>query len=137
MAEKLCTLRKSGGGKMKETVLWTNPSPTSDFAGATLTLSDNISHYKYIGIVGVYSKNATTDTLETIYSTDEIVNATSGNTCPCLCIAGYRSNTYYFRHGWYISDTTINFTNARSCTTSTAPSTVNGAMIPISVKGYK
>ena len=37
-----------GGGMLEETVLWTNPSPTSDFAAQTVTLSDSISNYDYI-----------------------------------------------------------------------------------------
>ena len=52
MAETLCTLRTKGGGvaKQTETVLWTNPSPSSSFAGQTVTLSDDIKNYDYVGI---------------------------------------------------------------------------------------
>ena len=137
MAEKLCTLRKCGGGKMKETVLWTNPSPTSDFAGVVVDLSDNISHYKYIGIVGAYSKNSNSNTLECIYPADQLPNATSGAAYPVMSIAGYRSNTFYFRLINYSSDTKIAISSGRSFTSSTAPSTNNGVMIPLTIKGYK
>lgn len=136
MAEKLCTLRKKGGGKMKETVLWTNPSPTSDFAGVVVDLSDNISHYKYIGIVGAYSKSSNSHTLECMYPTDELVNATSGSDYPTMCLGAYR-NAYYFRLINYSSDTMLAISSARTCTTSQAATTVNSAMIPLTIKGYK
>ena len=50
MAEKLCTLRGAGGGgaKQTETVLWTNSSPTSNFADQNVTLSDSMSNYDYL-----------------------------------------------------------------------------------------
>ena len=122
---------------MKETVLWTNPSPTSDFAGAIVDLSDNISHYKYIGIVGAYSKTSNSNAVECIYPSDELPNTTSGSNYPSMCIAGYRNSTFYFRLINYSSDTKIGISSARSFTTTTTPATTNGAMIPLTIKGYK
>ena len=45
-------MKKIGGNgeQYTETVLWTNSAPTSNFAGQTVTLSDNISDYKYIAV---------------------------------------------------------------------------------------
>ena len=39
---------------LNETVLWTNPSPTSATMGFNATLSDNLTNYKYIKIFRVY-----------------------------------------------------------------------------------
>ncbi len=39
------------GGTLKETVLWTNPTPTAIFEKQTVTLPDNISNYSYLKIV--------------------------------------------------------------------------------------
>ena len=54
MSETLCTLRGAGGGgggKLVETVLWTNPSPTSAFSAQAVTLSETIDNYDYIKIL--------------------------------------------------------------------------------------
>lgn len=52
MAEVLASLKKIGGNgeQYTETSLWTNPSPTANFAGQIVELSDNISNYKYIAV---------------------------------------------------------------------------------------
>lgn len=52
------------GGKLKETVLWTNSSPTSSFAAQDVTISEAYSNYEYIAI---YYKRTTSDTAE-LYS---------------------------------------------------------------------
>lgn len=49
MAEKLAELRKKGK-KTKETVLWTNPSPTSNFAEQNIDLNSTVLGYDYIKI---------------------------------------------------------------------------------------
>lgn len=58
MSEKLVQLKKKGGGELKETVLWTNGSPTSTQSSQTVNLSDSISNYEYIKI---YWRHSTTD----------------------------------------------------------------------------
>ena len=50
--------------KFKETVLWTNPDPTSDFETQTITLSDDMTNYDFLRIEGKAHKNDTVDTLE-------------------------------------------------------------------------
>lgn len=50
MSEKLCALRKIGGGTLKETTLWTNSNPTSSFGAVTLTLPQPITNFDYIKI---------------------------------------------------------------------------------------
>lgn len=51
MSEKLCALRKTGGGTLKETALWTNSNPTSEFSAQTISLSDNVTNYNYVKLV--------------------------------------------------------------------------------------
>lgn len=48
MSEKLCALRKIGGGTLKETTLWTNSSPTSTFGYQVITLSQSYLDFKYV-----------------------------------------------------------------------------------------
>ena len=51
MSEKLASIEKKGGGKMSETVLWTNPSPSSNRSGTnTITLSESYENYDFIRI---------------------------------------------------------------------------------------
>lgn len=49
----------SSGGTLSETTLWTNPSPTSNFAAQTVNLSDNIKNYSYIEVEYKMSKSST------------------------------------------------------------------------------
>jgi len=50
MSEKLAQLmKKGGGGGLKKTVLWTRPSSQTSFGEETLTLSDDVNNYDYIG----------------------------------------------------------------------------------------
>ena len=49
MSEKLCALRKIGGGtELKETVLWTNPNPSSSMNDTALTLSQSMDNFDYL-----------------------------------------------------------------------------------------
>ena len=59
MSEKLCALKKrGGGGALTETTLWTNSSPTSNMAdGTLLTLSQPYSDFDYIKVEYNYSVN--------------------------------------------------------------------------------
>ena len=41
-------------------ILWTNPSPTSEFAGQTITLNDAIENYKYYEVIYKRINNAST-----------------------------------------------------------------------------
>ena len=52
MSEKLCALRKVGGGtsQLTETTLWTNSSPNSSFALQDVTLSQSTSGFQYVKI---------------------------------------------------------------------------------------
>ena len=51
MSEVLAQLKQKGSGELKETVLWTNPSPTANYSGGRISLSDNINNYKYLKFV--------------------------------------------------------------------------------------
>lgn len=71
MSEKLCALRKIGGGTLKETKLWTNLSPTSNFTGQTVTLSSDISDYTWLKFT--YKKDTTTsEAYSVIYQVSDV-----------------------------------------------------------------
>ena len=54
-------IKCSGGGKLKETVLWTNPDATKSFSESTLSLSQSFKNFDYLKIIFIYS---TTNTFE-------------------------------------------------------------------------
>ena len=55
------TIHPPGNGKTwTETLLWTNPSPTAQFNGQDVTLSEAVDNYEYIRIEYGYNKNSTT-----------------------------------------------------------------------------
>lgn len=81
MSEKLCKLRKcGGGGNMTEVVLWSNPNPTAQMSNPTLTMSENITNYDYVRI---YWRISTTDSTESsiiVASGDISPDAVNNNT---------------------------------------------------------
>lgn len=113
MAEKLCELRKKGGGggRYTETSLWTNSAPTSNFAAQTVTLSDSIDNYKYIAIEYKYAPD-TSDSFTSIYSVNDLKKSVKdGNTVHDVCTLGIQAanNNYYARVVSYVSSTSIAF----------------------------
>ena len=54
-------LTGGGGGTPTETILWENPTPTSNFTGATVSLNNSYTNYDEIR---VYTRYSTTDSTE-------------------------------------------------------------------------
>ena len=139
MSEKLCTLRTQGGGgaKYTETSLWTNQSPTSSsgFAAQTVSLSGNISDYKYIAIDYCYGKDYTNITSREIYTVDDFIKAVKNSgvrhTIGGLTIED-EANASYSRPVFYISDTSVAFGVCSKLDGSGAYAT---ASIPIEILG--
>ena len=139
MAEKLCSLRKKGG-KMSETVLWTNPSPTSTFASQTVNLSQSIQNFKYIKFK--YANNCYDTTVQSsvIISIEDWINNQS--TSGCHIGLGSRGDIgssvfYYLRFAYYASNTSITFDVGLQSRIGTTSSTENAAAIPLQIIGLK
>ena len=129
MVEKLASLHKKGG-KMSETVLWTNASLTSDFAGQAVDLSDNISKYKYISISCV-SPNVTC-----YYTVADLISFVSSS-ARGLVGALNTNSYYYYRPITCLSDTSLSIGNCiRNLPNGTA-TTNNAAVKPTNIKGWK
>ena len=139
MAEKLCELRKKGGGggRYNETSLWTNPSPTSDFAGQEVTLSDSIENYKYIKINFAYATSYNTGKCNTsvVFSVDDFKNMTYStndrHNIGALSVQN-QSNTAYNRILFYVSNTAVRFGTCYQQGTNTAS---NANSIPLEILG--
>lgn len=133
MAEVLASLKKIGGNgeKYTETVLWTNPSPTADFAAQTVTLSDSIDNYKYLKIKYCFSTSYNTGNCLSNYiiSVDEFKKApypeASGTARLNFSFARMNtSNVAAYRRFYYASSTTVRF-----------GSTDTNALIPLEILG--
>ena len=125
-----------GGGRLKETVLWTNPNPTSSsgFANQTVTLSDNISNYKYISIKGAinYVQSERTDYF---FEASQFPHFTANQAYPQPYI-GFYNNNYFLRLALYISDTQIAFDLGMRIIGANK-TWDNTVCIPISISGWK
>jgi len=111
------------------TILWTNLSPTSDFAGQEITLSDNLSNYSYYEILYLFSKNdnyeLTTGKIETNrLAFLQTLSSRGGN------LVGYR------RLPSAINNNKITF-GGGSVISSSGTTEDNSICIPIYIIGYK
>lgn len=100
-----------GGGALSETVLWTNPSPTSNQAASTVSLTDNISNYKYIKI---YWKNVSNGTWETsaLVDVEEFTKWTSTYYAIGICASRTSTGTVYYRTVSYNNDNSVKISAA-------------------------
>lgn len=131
MSEKLCALRKIGGG-MSEKVLWTNSAPTSDMDTQNITLSDSMLKYNYIKCV---FRLSTTDATESSYiiGVDEF-QKTALNNQLWPCANKVTNSNARTRFAQWISD--ISFLVTRAWSGGTSYSDTNEA-IPIAFYGLK
>ena len=123
--------RTGGGGALSETTLWTNPDISQSFAPQNVNLSDNINNYKFIGIKASHLTEADKQTF--IMSVSDFKQMSNANNETMLGLS-YKSGvgTLGTRGAYYVSDTQIGFTEAKTGTT-----TVNSAAKPYKIIGLK
>ena len=139
MSETLCTLRGTGGGggRYKETTLWTNSAPTSDFTAQAITLSSSIGNYKYIAINYAYATSYSTGVCNTsvVISVDDFrdmgYNTSARHNIGAMGVQN-QSNSGYTRTFMYVDDTTIRFGTCYQASSSTSS---NGNCIPLEILG--
>lgn len=132
MAEKLCELKKKGGGELKETTLWTNSSPTNSFSAQDVTLSQSIDNYKYISVH--YKRINSGDIYSAvIYEKEEFKQLTGTDPLMFYGVLGYNSGgADCYRKFTYLTDTKIHFYNA-----TRGGGANSGLLIPTKVCGLK
>ena len=135
----LCKLNNSK--TIIETILYTNPSPTSKQSAYTITLSKSIDNFDYIGFE--YRANITRDERINILVTPiDIRKSNSGSgpsdstNRPNLSICGHRYYTYYARRILYDSDTSLAIGSAYRMDTATGGENTEMAIIT-RIIGYK
>lgn len=105
--------------------IWTNPSPSANFAGQTITLNDILSNYTYYEVIFYYDVNngfqLTTGKISTSKPT----------------ILNLASNYLYRRVISALSGNTITFNDAQIFMTLGEGTTRNDYMIPYQILVYK
>lgn len=138
MSEVLASLKKIGGNgeQYTETVLWTNPSPSNNFAAQTITLSDSLSNYKYIGIrFKIHNTHASTPNATGIMLVSEFVQnrKNTGTDRRNILVASQNiNNATMARNAWYDSDTSIEFSVAYQISST---NTNTSYVIPLEILG--
>lgn len=116
----------------KTSVLWTNNSITSDFAGQQITLSDSLTNYTYYEILFLMSKH------ETIGVSTGKVNSAYSTSLMTLRNASTIGTISRFRDATRTTDTKIDFSACTECRGgATTVSTANDRVIPYKIIGYK
>ena len=116
-----------------ETSLWTNQSPSSNFATQAVSLSNSVDNFKYIK---VRCKFSTSDSAEfsTIVSVDELKTFT-GNTKGRLVSGGMTGGGYpMYRNLTYTSSSSLTFGTA-GYVNGTTWTTANNLIIPLEILG--
>lgn len=125
---------------LKETVLWTNPAPTSSFASQTVTLSDDISNYTYLK-VEYKIQNTSASSIFALFDVEEFkVVAQSAPTTGFLgilgaCTGAWANASFYKRVLAYQTETSIYFANAS--TISNVATATSDYLIPTQIIGIK
>lgn len=122
------------GGTLTETVLWTNPDATARFVAQVVTISDDVSNYKYLKFVFKSSVGAA-DLKSVIYPVDEFkgYSLTSNQFSRASSPMRRNSSTAdYVRGILCASETSISFGAAQGYNTA---STNNDLTIPYQVIG--
>lgn len=137
----LSEMNYSGGGSgLTPKTLWTNQSPTSDFSSGTVTLdTGKFSDYDYIKII--FKSEASGNLMSLIWEESEFeklkligTDTASGTQAGMLTMVTSSSGVYRWRSFKYISDTSIQFGNARKSDNTT---NYNAYILPQEIIGLK
>lgn len=130
----------NGGSEYTETSLWTNPSPTSSsgFTAQTVTLSEGLSNFKYIGIKYAYDYARTTDsncvTTDIMLVTDFIKGKNDTSYRKNYMMLGAGLSGISERVIYYTNDTQI-YVGVGVGISSGSASTNNTVIIPLEILG--
>lgn len=117
--------------QMTETTLWTNSSPTTSFSAQAVTLSQSMANFDYIKIQYAKTKDKTGEFQPSIIvSYADFLHTKSSEDSGRIKAVLYYYDTY--RRFYYVSDTSIQFNQATSGSTS-YPS----YNVPIKISGLK
>lgn len=119
---------------MKETVLWTNSSPTSSFATQDIYTSQDIDAFDYIKITFRATTSSSKETYFMIDTATFLANTYTQVGDVCNGAAYYSSNGAYVRN-IYPTDSNKKKLWVGTCLRFNAQGNNNAYLIPVSVKG--
>ena len=100
-----------GGGGLTKTVLWTNPNPSANMGSATLTLSDNVNNYDYIGFKyqgrTAYTPTQIYEVIVPIDTWNKSNTSSSDTKGPFEATLGYNYSGFIYRTVAKASDTSV------------------------------
>lgn len=125
----------SGQPTLKATTLWTNSSPTTTFAEQSITLSQDIDNFAYIGIKYRVSTTATSDETEILVTPTNLKKSAATASAVRIIIGANNSGGNRYDRGiQYNSDTSLTISGAYRVNTSGSG---NNLAIPLYIYGYK
>ena len=136
-------IKCSGGGKLKETILWENPNPSGNFAAQTITLNyggvtHNISNFDYIRFQYIAANYGTVASYkgQSTFPKEMVIGSIATNINNPIIALGMNDNNKnnHQRFATYESDTQIKFTIAYASNTQY---TSNTRSIPTYIYGLK
>ena len=119
---------------MSETVLWTNPSPTSSFTSQDISLSQSIDDFDEVVI---YFRLSTTDNTESFvkYSVEEFKKfRESTNAVGTITSRAGATSAVWVRAIFYYGSTTVHFAHSWQTGNNSA---INSNTIPTKIVGLK
>lgn len=113
---------KSGGAKTTETLLWTNPSPTTARSSLDATLSQSLQNFQKIRVEYAYNTGSSDAPYYVVFPVkdangDYMFPSGSGKQRMSLGLNNASSHAFT-RHFYVSDDTTIHFNNAYRVNTS-------------------
>ena len=116
---------------LEVSTLWTNSTPTAQFATQTVTLSDDINNFSYVGITFRFTTSDATETT-CIYPVADFKNFKIGQGYMCGATVSRAANANILRRFEYVSDVSIHFSDG---TATSGATTDNSESIPIEIFG--
>lgn len=122
---------------MSETLLWSNPSPTSSFAAQNVTLSQSMNNFDYIKVT-FRASTSVADEGCNIYPIEYVKSSIQGTAYAHALVGGGSSNksNFYTRKMLYVSNTQLNINGSVTISSNNAGSN-NGVVIPLEIYGLK
>lgn len=127
-----CFLAKSGGVSMKETLLWTNSNPTSNFEESTIALNEPYTNFKFIKIEYRVSTSDGTS-ISAIFSKEDVAKSTTANNTPVIGLCS-RTSAPFARMVYQISTNQIKFSRCKNLDNASADAS---KVIPTNIYGIK
>lgn len=123
----MALFRCGSGAGLQETVLWTNPNPTTSMSSTTVTLSESVTGFDFIKIE---SRVSTSDS--TTYSV--LMPASEWSSDYCFGFVNKINTNYFVRRFQKVSDTSGKFDD--NCQIYNATNN-NTHAIPVAIYGVK